>query len=664
MASGKDVRAGGAFVEIFSKNTALYQGLKAAENRMRSTAKVVAGIGGGLAGIGVGVAGPLIAAGIAFADFGSEARDGAAKVGISTEAFTELKFVAEQSGTSIDTLSGGLKLMEKHLAEAASGSFEANKDLADLGLTIHDLQGLSPDKQFEKLADGIARIQDPSIRTATAMKLFGKSGVELIPVLQEGSKGITDLRNKARELGLSMSGEDAAAAGDLGDNWDALKATGQGLFVLIGSTLAPTFSELIAYLTGLAVGTREWIANNRQLINTIFRVGAVVAITGGALLAIGGVGAVLATVIGGLITIGTGLAAVFGLLVSPIGLVIVGVAGLTAAFFTLTETGQATLGTLYEDFSLTFGGIMDALASGDLMGAAEILWDGLQLTFARGWQFINAGWLDFKNGVVDVIDSMLTDLRIKIDEWFPGFEQGFADTFGFVQDAWTLTVNSFLYVWDAAFSILKKSLNYLRSLFDSTFDLSSANKAIDQQFAKSIEGRQSAQDDLLGKRDAERRRRSQELAEKGTSAVLNKERADRATQRRKDADDQKAADLASIETKKAALKSAVESAKQERAERKKALDDKMTKGATTAQSATAETSKKGAEALDIRTSGGLALLARVARGGSPQQQMIDLAKQQAEQAKKGNEWNQKQWQELNSINKNLPMEATSIDGNG
>jgi hypothetical protein len=45
------------------------------------------------------------------------------------------------------------------------------------------------------------------------MDLFGRSGANLIPLLNQGSEGITELEQKARELGVTM-GEEAFAEGN------------------------------------------------------------------------------------------------------------------------------------------------------------------------------------------------------------------------------------------------------------------------------------------------------------------------------------------------------------------------------------------------------------------------------------------------------------------
>ncbi len=87
--------------------------------------------------------------------------------------------------------------MSRNIIEAARGSASARQNLARLGLTIADLTGLSPDQQFELIADRLSRIQNPANRATIAMEIFGRTGASLLPLLSTGAQGIQELRREA-----------------------------------------------------------------------------------------------------------------------------------------------------------------------------------------------------------------------------------------------------------------------------------------------------------------------------------------------------------------------------------------------------------------------------------------------------------------------------------
>jgi len=116
--------------------------------------------------------------------------------------------------------------------------------MAAIGLSAAELTRLLPQDQFKPIADQIAAIGNPTERAAAAVKVFGRNGTDLMPMLLQGSDGISRWEARARALGVVMNGEAAAGAHRfsqlLGDLNDVLQS---GVRV-IGDALIP-------YLTGL-----------------------------------------------------------------------------------------------------------------------------------------------------------------------------------------------------------------------------------------------------------------------------------------------------------------------------------------------------------------------------------------------------------------------------
>ncbi|HOJ76343.1 MAG TPA: phage tail tape measure protein, partial [Phycisphaerae bacterium] len=204
----------------------------------------------------------------------------AGRTGVSAEALSELGFAAEQSGADLETLETGLRKMQKLIGDAADGSASAGDALGKLGLTLANLQGMAPEQQFKLIADRLSKIEDPTLRAAAAMEIFGKSGTRLLPLVQDGAKGIEDLQQQARALGLTVSTETAKDAALLNDTlnilWRVLK---QGVFV-VGSALAPTVVELSNAVTRAVVSVTNWIRQNKAVVVTAAKVAAVVAAAG------------------------------------------------------------------------------------------------------------------------------------------------------------------------------------------------------------------------------------------------------------------------------------------------------------------------------------------------------------------------------------------------
>jgi hypothetical protein len=71
--------------------------------------------------------------------------------------------------------------------------------------------------QFKVIGDNLAKVTDATTKASLAIDVFGKSGTQLLPLLADGEKGLQALEDRARDLGLTFSQEDADAATKFGD---------------------------------------------------------------------------------------------------------------------------------------------------------------------------------------------------------------------------------------------------------------------------------------------------------------------------------------------------------------------------------------------------------------------------------------------------------------
>lgn len=166
------------------------------------------------------------------------------RLGITTEALSELKFAGEQSGVGFQTLTMGLQRMTRRVAEAAAGTGEARTALLELGIDAQKLARLRPEQQFELIAQSMSEVETSSDRTRLAMKLFDSEGVALLQTMTDGAQGIRTLRGEARALGLTLSHEDAVAAAEANDAMNRLKGSMNVLSREMAINLAPGLTDI------------------------------------------------------------------------------------------------------------------------------------------------------------------------------------------------------------------------------------------------------------------------------------------------------------------------------------------------------------------------------------------------------------------------------------
>ena len=324
MAEARGIRAGRAFVELFADDSKLVAGLNRAAARLKAFGASVTAIGMKLATLGGAALAPMLGAAKMFGSAGDDLAKMSQRTGASVEALSQLGYAAAMADVDMEGLDKGLRKMQKFLDSAATGSGEARESLARLGLTAANLAGLAPDKQFELLADRLDKVADPAAKAALAMKVFGREGTSLIPLMVGGAAGIEDLRKRASELGLTISTRAAAGAMRFHDALKTLWAVVRRAGFAIGESLAPVLQKLAEDMTAAVVQANAFIQNNRQLVVTALKVAAGVTAAGVALLglgkAVGAAGAGLRVV-----------AAVAGVLASPLGLAVAALGAVAAA---------------------------------------------------------------------------------------------------------------------------------------------------------------------------------------------------------------------------------------------------------------------------------------------------------------------------------------------
>jgi hypothetical protein len=170
----------------------------------------------------------------------------AQKIGISTEALSTLSYAADISGTSMETLQKGLQKLSKGVLDASMGMGDARDALAALDIEIADSNGnlKNSEQILKEVADKFVSLNDGTAKTAIAMKLFGRSGAELIPMLNQGSIGINALQDAARELGIEIDTKTGQAAERFNDQLLELKTAGKGLTYGIMNDMLPALNDI------------------------------------------------------------------------------------------------------------------------------------------------------------------------------------------------------------------------------------------------------------------------------------------------------------------------------------------------------------------------------------------------------------------------------------
>jgi hypothetical protein len=181
------------------------------------------------------------------------------RLGLSTDEVQELGYAAQIAEADIGTLETGLKFLGQNAAQAAAGSKGDAKAFKDLGISVKDAAGnvKSTPQLLEEAADAIAGLPSAAQQSAAAMQLFGRSGVQLLPLLKGGSHEIKHLREEAKRLGGGLSGDVIGQADDFEDQMFRVDFALRSVKSTIATVLLPV-------LHGLAQGLIDTVAWFKQ----------------------------------------------------------------------------------------------------------------------------------------------------------------------------------------------------------------------------------------------------------------------------------------------------------------------------------------------------------------------------------------------------------------
>lgn len=178
----------------------------------------------------------------AISDFDNMGKE-AQRLGIGIENLSRLTYAAKLSDIGSAELSTGIAQLSRVLAETPD-KVEA------LGVATRDAEGnlRSADTILADLADQFAATRDGTEKTAAAMELFGRSGKELIPLLNAGSEGLREMGDEADRFGITITPEAAANAEEFNDNLTRLATAASGLGYTIAKDLVKPMAEFTELL--------------------------------------------------------------------------------------------------------------------------------------------------------------------------------------------------------------------------------------------------------------------------------------------------------------------------------------------------------------------------------------------------------------------------------
>lgn len=126
-------------------------------------------------------------------------------------AIIGLQKAMEQAGGKGENLGNVLTKLSVNAQNAKEGSDQLRDSFRSIGITAGEVENLKPDELYERVARQLAKIEDPTVRSAKAMELLGKSAKNI------------DWNKFVEEYQRVADPDLAAAIKDAADAWDSVQ---------------------------------------------------------------------------------------------------------------------------------------------------------------------------------------------------------------------------------------------------------------------------------------------------------------------------------------------------------------------------------------------------------------------------------------------------------
>lgn len=249
---------------ITSRFAKVQTGFGSFQKKMSGIQDGIFNLKGMLVGLGVYEFGKKIVEGaMAVAESGEKIALTSKRLGISAQTFKELKYAADLKGIDVDSLTSGLDKLNKNVGGLKLGIGPLNMLLkkTDPGLRNQLRTAKDTGQAFEIVAQAMDRIKDPTKRAVLATAAFGKGGMPMINMMNDGVEGLEKLRKEASKYGSAITNEAVEKQEKFIESYKRMNYAISGIKTMLMKEAIPVIQ---AYMETVS----EWIASHRELIKT------------------------------------------------------------------------------------------------------------------------------------------------------------------------------------------------------------------------------------------------------------------------------------------------------------------------------------------------------------------------------------------------------------
>ena len=314
------------------------------------------------------------------------------QTGISTTALQEWGYASQFIDTEVTTITGSIAKMTKGLLDAKEGTGKNAEAFAALGVSLTDTNGqlLGSEEIFFSAIDALGKVGNETERDALAMQLFGKSALELNPLINAGSEAFKALGQEAQTMGLIVAEDTVTQFGAFDDSMNVMNGTIQSVKNNFITAMLPAMEKIQEVVQKLVEKFNDWLkSDGAQAL--------LASLTDKVMNLVDGLSGDLEPIINKVIESFNTIIEVIGWTIDNIGLLKTIVIGLTTLLVTLKVAQLAStlaqLGMNAAMLANPIGIVIIAITA--IIASIVVLvknWDNVKEAFVKAWETIKNAW--------------------------------------------------------------------------------------------------------------------------------------------------------------------------------------------------------------------------------------------------------------------------------
>jgi len=184
--------------------------------------------------------------------------------GLDTQTAAGWAATAEERGISTKVLAVGMATLGRNMQGVAKGSSASIQAFQALGISQKQLNNMNTQQTLGAIADGLAKMPPGAEKAAAAQKLLGRSGTQLLPILNNGSKALNEqIDTMGKQTGITKGNLQQGLA--MAKQQRELSAAMLGLKVAVGTALIPILSQLAKVMLPVMQGFAKLLQSSPVL---------------------------------------------------------------------------------------------------------------------------------------------------------------------------------------------------------------------------------------------------------------------------------------------------------------------------------------------------------------------------------------------------------------